>query len=104
MAWFSLIGAGLFEVVGVMGITLMNKRGGIAPLLLLIFGMSTSFLLLTNALQTISMGTAYAIWTGIGTAGSAIVGIILFKEPADTKRLIFISVVIIAVIGLKLQT
>lgn len=102
MAWISLITAGLFEVVGVMGITLINKRGGIVPLLVLIFGMVCSFTFLNVAMSSISMGTAYAVWTGIGTIGSAIVGIVFFKEPADKKRLFFISLVILSVIGLKM--
>ncbi|WP_243387547.1 DMT family transporter [Bacillus kexueae] len=101
MAWLSLVGAGLFEVVGVIGITLINRKGGMWPILLLLFGMICSFTLLTLSMGTIPMGTAYAVWTGIGTAGSAVVGIWLFKEPADFKRLFFIAVVIVAVVGLK---
>ncbi|WP_243291912.1 multidrug efflux SMR transporter [Bacillus sp. FJAT-47783] len=102
MAWISLITAGLFEVVGVMGITLMNKRGGIFSFFVLFIGFLCSFSLLNVAMSSISMGTAYAVWTGIGTIGSAVVGIVFFKEPADKKRLFFISLVILSVIGLKM--
>lgn len=88
MDWFSLILAGLCEVAGVAAIALA-------------LGFGSSFLLLTIALETISMGTAYAVWTGIGTAGSALFGILFLKEPADWKRVLFISMIISATVGLK---
>ncbi|MBB4037487.1 quaternary ammonium compound-resistance protein SugE [Dysgonomonas hofstadii] len=61
----------------------------------------TSMVLLIKATQTIPMGTAYAVWTGIGATGTAILGILVFKEPASAMRIFFISTLIISVIGLK---
>ncbi|NDV78247.1 multidrug efflux SMR transporter [Dysgonomonas sp. 511] len=60
-----------------------------------------SMLLLMKATQTIPMGTAYAVWTGIGAAGTAIIGILVFKEPAGAMRIFFISTLILSVVGLK---
>lgn len=63
---------------------------------------SLSFLLLNKAIQTIPMGTAYAVWTGIGAVGTAIMGIVLYKEPADFWRVLFICLLISSIAGLKL--
>lgn len=102
MAWLYLIIAGMGEVLGVMAINQLNKRRSISNLLLLIAGFAVSFLCLTIAMESIPMGTAYAIWTGIGTVGSALIGMLLFGESRDRMRLFFIALVICAVIGLKL--
>jgi quaternary ammonium compound-resistance protein SugE len=60
--------------------------------------------LLTKALQVLPVGTAYAVWTGIGAAGTVIAGILLFAEPASTARLIFIAIIVIAIVGLNLSS
>lgn len=65
-------------------------------------GDDSEFLFLSLALKSLPLGTAYAIWTGIGTVGTVILGIILFKEPVDMTRLIFIGFIVIGIIGLKL--
>lgn len=101
MDWFFLILAGLCEVAGVAAIARFNKQKSLLNALFLIAGFGTSFLLLTLAMETISMGTAYAVWTGIGTVGSTLFGILFLGEPAGWKRVFFISLIISATVGLK---
>ncbi len=101
MAWLLLVLAGLCEVIGVAGMgRLAVKRDALAWILLL-GGFSTSLSLLGEAMRSISMGTAYAIWTGIGSAGGAIVGMVFYGESRRVKRLLFLGMVIAAAIGLK---
>lgn len=102
MTWTLLIAAGLLEVVGVAGMTMVNEQKTLRSWLILICGFGLSFLFLSIAMASIPMGTAYSVWTGIGTVGSALVGMIVYNEPRDAKRLLFIAMIIIAVIGLKL--
>ena len=101
MAWFILIAAGLFEIG--MALTLKASEGfsRLWPTLgFFVFG-GISFFLLARALETIPVGTAYAIWTGIGAAGTAILGMIVFQEPATAARLFFITLLIASIAGLK---
>lgn len=102
MTWLLLILAGLFEVAGVIGIIKVNQRPSYSSYTLLAGGFLVSFLFLSLAMKEISMGTAYAVWTGIGTAGSTLVGMFFYGEPKDKFRLLFIAIIIISVIGLKL--
>ncbi|MBS1780963.1 MAG: multidrug efflux SMR transporter [Bacteroidetes bacterium] len=104
MNWIILIIAGLFEV----GFTtcLSNARqaqGAQAALWIAGFfiSLAVSMLLLYKATQTLPMGTAYAVWTGIGAVGTVIMGIVFFKEPADFWRLFFIFTLIASIVGLK---
>ncbi|MGE7623054.1 DMT family transporter [Viridibacillus sp. NPDC096237] len=102
MAWFALIVAGICEIFGV---AMMNKwqyEKKTSIMLSLIAGFSISFSCLSYAMDTIPMGTAYAIWTGIGASGGALVGIFFFGESKDWKRIIFITMVLSAAVGLKL--
>lgn len=101
MAWVSLIFAGLFEMIGVMMINQFHLKKNIISFLLLIFAFIASFIFLSIAMDTLSMGTAYAVWTGIGAAGGAIMGMLFYGEQTDWKRIFFLSIIIIAVIGLK---
>ena len=101
MAWIILIAAGLFEIG--MALTLKASEGfsRLWPTLgFFVFG-GISFFLLARALETIPVGTAYAIWTGIGAAGTAILGMIVFQEPATAARLFFITLLIASIAGLK---
>ncbi|MCM3601328.1 multidrug efflux SMR transporter [Robertmurraya korlensis] len=102
MAWFALILAGMFEIVGVSLINQFNLKRNWYSLAFVVLGFGVSFFLLSFAMKTIPMGTAYAIWTGIGTAGSAIIGIMFYGESNDWKRMLFIAMVLGSVIGLKL--
>lgn len=102
MTWVLLILAGCFEVVGVIGITQVNRKPSVVSYAVLIIGFTLSFLLLSISMRDIAMGTAYAVWTGIGTVGSAVVGMLFYGEPKDKVRLFFIGLVIASVAGLKL--
>ncbi|HEY4650268.1 MAG TPA: multidrug efflux SMR transporter [Pontibacter sp.] len=102
MAWIYLIVAGLFEI----GFTTCLKLSENFTQLKWSAGffvcISASFFLLNKAIQDIPIGTAYAVWTGIGAVGTVIVGITLYKEPSDFWRLFFIFLLIGSIIGLKL--
>ncbi|MZQ75802.1 MAG: hypothetical protein GT589_06520 [Peptoclostridium sp.] len=102
MKWFELIIAGIFEVGW--ALSLKYSQGFTKPLpsIITIAGMTASFYLLSLALKSIPLGTAYAIWTGIGTLGTVILGITLFKEPIDAIRIICIMLILIGIIGLKM--
>ena len=102
MAWVSLVVAGLFEMFGVAMINKLHKDRNWQSLVLLILGFGASFMFLAYSMKTLPMGTAYAIWTGIGASGGAILGMILYGESKDWKRLVFIGMVLGAAIGLKL--
>lgn len=102
MAWFALILAGLFEMFGVLMIHQLHKERTWQSLFLLILGFGISFTLLGYSMETLPMGTAYAIWTGIGASGGAILGMILYDESKDWRRLVCIGMVLGAAVGLKL--
>lgn len=102
MAWIALIFAGLFEMFGVLMINKLHKDRNWQSLALLILCFGISFILLGYAMETLPMGTAYAIWTGIGASGGAILGMIFYGESKDWKRLLFIGMVLGAAVGLKL--
>ncbi|MBX9973976.1 multidrug efflux SMR transporter [Cytobacillus firmus] len=102
MSWLFLILAGLFEMTGVTMINSLHKKRNWQSLFLLIGGFGASFIFLALAMKELPMGTAYAVWTGIGAAGGAILGMILYGEPKDAKRIFFIAMVLSAAIGLKL--
>ncbi|MFF1995253.1 DMT family transporter [Bacillus mycoides] len=102
MAWISLILAGLFEMFGVAMINKLHKDRNWQSLVLLILGFGLSFIFLAYAMETLPMGTAYAIWTGIGASGGAILGMVFYGESKDWRRLIFIGMVLGAAIDLKL--
>ncbi len=102
MAWFFLIIAGIFEMIGVALISYLHQKRNVLSLVLLILGFGLSFLFLGLALQTLPMGTGYAIWTGIGASGGAILGMIFYGEKVEWKRITFIGIIISSTIGLKL--
>lgn len=102
MAWVSLILAGMCEMFGVAMINKFHQQRNLKSLAVLIFGFAMSFMFLSYAMETLPMGTAYAIWTGIGASGGAILGMILYGESRDFKRIIFIAMVLCSAIGLKL--
>lgn len=104
MSWIYLVIAGIGEVFGVMGINKVNQKKSFFSFTWLIGGFLFSFLFLTLAMEELPMGTAYAIWTGIGTAGSTIAGMIFYGESTDWRRILFIGMIIAAAVGLKLIT
>jgi len=102
MAWMALVIAGLCEMMGVYMISKYNDTKSIKNLALLIFAFTLSFAGLAYAMETLPMGTAYAIWTGIGAAGGALLGMLFFNESRDWRRIICIAFVLAAAISLKL--
>lgn len=102
MAWFALIIAGLLETFGVAMINQLTVKRNWQTVVLLILGFGSSLALLSYALQSIAMGTGYAIWTGIGVVGGALVGMIFYGESRDWKRIVFIAMILSAAVGLKL--
>jgi quaternary ammonium compound-resistance protein SugE len=101
MAWVLLIIAGMLEAGWAIG--LKYTEGFTRPLasVLTITGIVVSMVLLAQAAKTLPIGTAYAVWVGIGAAGAAILGILLLKEPASPARLFFLGLLLAAIIGLK---
>lgn len=102
MGWVFLIFAGLFEVVGVTGMNMILKKKSLFSFFVLLIGLISSFTFLSLAMQTLPMGTAYAIWTGIGTVGSGLVGILFYGESKNWLRIVFMAMVLSAAVGLKL--
>ena len=101
MAWIILIIAGLFEVGFTTCLKLSNNFTNLPWSIGFFISITLSFSLLNKAIQTIPIGTAYAVWTGIGAVGTAIMGIWLYKEPSDFWRLFFIFLLIGSIVGLK---
>lgn len=102
MQWIYLLIAGLFEVSWAVGLKLSNGFTNLTISILTVIGMVASFYFLAISLKSIPLGTAYAIWTGIGTVGTVILGIILFKEPITIMRMICITLIIAGITGLKI--
>ncbi|MDC8015577.1 quaternary ammonium compound efflux SMR transporter SugE [Tahibacter soli] len=101
MAWFYLILAGLFEIGWAIGLKHTCGWSRLVPSLLTLAAMGISFWLLSLALKELPIGTAYAIWTGIGAAGTAILGIVWFGEAATAIRLASLALIVLGVLGLK---
>jgi paired small multidrug resistance pump len=100
MAWLALVVAGGLEVIGVINIKrLAMRKWDAAIYLILTFGVG--FMLLSYSMETIPMGTAYGIWTGIGTIGAALVGMFMYGEPREWKRLLCIAMILSSAVGLK---
>jgi len=104
MAWINLAIAGILEVLWAISLKYTEGFSKLWPNLFTVFGMVASFYFLAQALKVIPVGTGYAIWTGIGAAGTAILGIILFGESAAPARLACITVIVAGIIGLKLTS
>jgi paired small multidrug resistance pump len=102
MAWVFLALASFGEIFGVMFINLYLKDKKWWRLIPLVLSFGLGFVLLSLAMREIPMGTAYAIWTGLGAAGAVLMGILFFREPAGWRRLLFISFIITGAAGLKL--
>lgn len=102
MEWFLLIIAGVFEVAFVISMKLSNGFKNVKFTILTVISASLSFFLLSLALKEIAVGTGYAVWTGIGAAGSVLMGMYLFQEKKSRKKLFFLSCIIMGVVGLKL--
>ena len=104
MAWLYLIVAGLFEIGFALGLKFSEGFTRLWPTLGMAASGGVSFYLLSVAMRTLPVGTAYAVWTGIGAAGTAILGILLLKESGDIFRVISITLIVAGVIGLRLSS
>ncbi|MGO0060363.1 DMT family transporter [Brevibacillus fluminis] len=104
MAWVFLIVAGLFEVVWAMAMKYSEGFSRLWPTVITIAGMMVSFYFLSLALKTLPIGSAYAIWTGIGALGTVIFGMVFLGEPRHTLKLVFSALLIISIIGLKVTS
>ena len=102
MAWFYLLIAGLFEVAWAIGLKYTDGFTRLVPSLWTAGSMIVSLAFLGLALKTLPVGTAYAVWTGIGAVGVAILGIVLFGEPATAMRFGCIGLIVAGIVGLKL--
>ncbi|HEY8242281.1 MAG: quaternary ammonium compound efflux SMR transporter SugE [Vicinamibacteria bacterium] len=104
MAWIALVVAGLFEIGWAIGLKYTDGFTRTWPSVWTIAAMGASIVLLAWAMKTLPVGTAYAVWTGIGASGTVILGILLFGEPATVIRLACVGLILAGIVGLKLVT
>ena len=104
MSWFILIVAGVFEVCWAVGLKYSNGFTKFWPSVFTVVSMVISMMLLAFAVKEIPLGTAYAVWTGIGAVGTAILGIFLFSESSELIRLFFIFLIVAGIAGLKIYS
>ena len=102
MAWIYLLLAGLFEIVWAIGLKYTDGFSRLWPSAGTLAAMAVSIVLLAMAVKTLPIGTAYAIWTGIGAVGAVALGIVLFGDPATWPRLLCVVLILIGIVGLKL--
>lgn len=102
MAWLILVLAGLFEIAWAVGLKYSEGFTRPLPTLWTIAAMGLSVWLLGIAMRSLPLGTAYAVWVGVGTAGTVIFGIVLFGEPANTGRLLSVGLILAGLLGLRL--
>ena len=102
MVWLSLFAAGLFEIVWAIGLKYTEGFTRLWPSVGTVAAMVFSVVLLGWAMRTLPVGTAYAVWTGIGAVGTVILGIVLFQEPATVARLLCVAMILAGIVGLKL--
>ena len=104
MAWIILVVAGVFEIAWAVGLKYSEGFTRLGPSLFTVVSLALSMGLLGVALRSLPLGTAYGIWTGIGTVGTAVLGILVFREPATAARLVCIALIVVGIVGLKLVT
>ncbi|MFZ7096164.1 quaternary ammonium compound efflux SMR transporter SugE [Luteimonas dalianensis] len=104
MSWAILFLAGLFEVTWAVGLKYTEGFTRLWPSVGTVAAMAVSFYLLAVAMRSLPLGTAYAVWVGIGAVGTAILGIVLFNEPANAGRLVSLGLILAGIIGLKLAS
>lgn len=102
MPWIILTLAGLLEIVWATGLKLSNGFTRPVPTVVTLITMAASFFLLAQAMRTLPLGTAYAVWTGIGAVGAAVLGVVAFGEPATVARIACIGLIVAGIIGLRL--
>ena len=104
MSWFILLLAGLFEIGWAIGLKYTDGFSKLWPTVWTLASMIVSLGLLGVAMKSLPVGTAYAVWVGVGAVGTAILGIVLLGEPANPGRLISLGLIVAGIIGLKLAT
>ncbi len=104
MAWAMLVAAGLLEVVWAIGIKRSEGFTRLWPSVVTLGAMAASFYLLSLAVRTLPIGTAYAVWVGIGAAGAAALGMAVLREPASAARIGFLVLLLVSIVGLKMTT
>lgn len=104
MAWLLLVLAGFFETAFAVSLKASDGFSRLVPSLLFLFFGALSFALLSQALKDLPVGTAYAVWTGIGAVGTALVGMVFLGDPASTARLVSIGLIVAGLVGLNLTT
>jgi quaternary ammonium compound-resistance protein SugE len=103
-AWLALLGAGLLEVGWALGLKYSDGLTRFWPTVATVFAITLSFALMALALRSLPFGTAYAVWTGIGAVGSIVLGMLLYSEPTDPVRIICLTLIIVGMVGLKLNS
>ena len=101
MAWVILVAAGLLEIGWAVGLKFTDGFTRLWPTVGTVAAMVASLVLLGIAVRTLPLGTAYAVWTGIGTAGTAVLAMFLFNEPVTISRILFLSMIVGGILGLK---
>lgn len=103
-AWLALLAAGLLEIAWALGLKYSDGLTKFWPTALTLLAIALSFGLMALALRSLPFGTAYAVWTGIGAAGSIIVGMLVFSEPTDPVRIFCLTLIVAGMVGLKLNS
>lgn len=104
MAWLVLVLAGILEIGWAVGLKYTDGFTRFWPTVATLSAMIVSMTLLGLAVRNLPVGTAYAVWTGIGTVGTVLLGMLLLGEPADLPRLLFIAMIVVGIVGLKIVT
>ena len=103
-AWITLFFAGLLEICWAVGLKYTDGFTKLLPSIFTLVTLAGSMFLLSKAAQTLPIGTAYAVWVGIGAVGAAVLGVFLFKEPVSLSRIFFLVLMVIALVGLKVTS
>ena len=104
MPWLLLVVAGLLEVGWAIGLKYTEGFTRVVPSVLTLAAMAGSVLLLGLAMKSLPVGTSYAVWVGVGAVGTAILGMVLFNEPASAGRLVSLGLIVAGIVGLRLAT
>ena len=104
MAWIYLMVAGIFEVVWAVSLKSTHGFTRLGPSLFTLAAMGVSFYLLALSTKTLPIGTAYAVWTGIGAVGAATIGMLFLHEPVNALRILFLLLIVAGIVGLKLTS
>lgn len=104
MAWTLLIVAGLLEIVWAVGLKYSEGWTRLWPSVITLIALTASFVLLAQVMKTLPVGTAYAVWTGIGAAGAAILGMVMLGEAATLPRFLSLGLIVAGIVGLKMAS